>query len=184
MRTKGGRLVSALLFLTAACSSSSSGAGGGGGTGDGGATSCKQVSACTSTSHVNTLCGTTALTMKPGDVSAPSQVVDACEYDGTPPARPINARRACFVDPAMASLTYNSALNDPQTGRTNVDLPGVGDKAFYREEPGNQNVTIFILKGNLVLSVELSDSQLVSAQNVKSLEQQCLLPLANELLAL
>jgi hypothetical protein len=180
-----GLIVALLAGCSSSSSSSSGGSGGDGGAGSdgGGSGSCQHVTVCTSLAHINALCGTTAAVMKPGDETDAAQIADHCEYDEqSGPASFVTMTRYCFTDPANAALLYTGARNDAQTGRTDVDVPGVGDKAFYQEEVGNNNATIYVMKGDILVFVTVSS--VVNAQNVSTLEQQCLMPLAKEILAL
>jgi hypothetical protein len=181
MRMLAGWFAPGALVLVAACSSSTSGSGGGGGTDGGGNTSCKSVMICATTAHLNMLCGTMATTATPNEVSQPDQLVDNCEYKDMS-GRNMNATHYCFTDPAGAAMYYDAARNDSSPKGTKVDVSGIGDKAFFQEEPDVNIDTLFVLRGNVLVFVELDG--VVTAQNESMLEQQCIKPIMNEILAL
>ena len=85
--------------------------------------------------------------------------------------------RHCFADAATANLFFQ-ATHDAELSslETQVDLTGVGDKAFYRAAALIESADVYVLKGNWVA---------VASDNVTggADKKDCLVTLANAVLA-
>src|SRR5205823_2472405 len=125
------------------CSSSGSNSDGGSGGG-----SCKAVAICTviAMSKVNSSTGKMTTNANPMTDNTSGVASDECTYiSSASPGDNVDLLRTCADDTTVASTRWDS----DHTGYlkpmgTRVDLPGVGDKAYYQTEPSGTNLTVQI----------------------------------------
>lgn len=166
-------LIGLLASLPAAACSSS-------GSGTSAAGSCNPTDLCSkvTVSQANATCGMTATTATPFDGPGPAAGASSsvCRLeDGTGMVGELE--RHCFHDASGASAFYQTTHDAPHgSGVAQVDVPGVGDRADYRDDPALGEATLHVLSGNLVAAA--SDNE--TGGDDKS---ACLAELANAIIA-
>jgi len=184
-----------LPFLAAACGGGDNGGGnavdggtasGGGGSGGG---ACKNVAICTviPVSQVNSATGKTTANASP---SAPpitgDPVADDCSYiSSSDPSDHVDLLRNCsttlIAGKTNGELQLEQSKNDYLApGGTRVDLPGVGDGAFYQTEPSDSelNIRVMAYKGPVWVRADATAVTTATEAKVK----QGLIDLTNILL--
>jgi len=181
-----------VLVCTIACNSSSKGTASGTGSGSSVVSAptatatgeCKPLDVCARfpLEKVEKLCGGGLAKVAPTNTVSDAYLIDACEYQIANRATMVSIARTCMTAKGGGASMNGQAFqmgHDAKLRNNEVEDPasGLGDKAYYRTM--KKSVVLHILKGNVTLEVR-SDTETELA--VK--QQQCLVVIANELLAL
>src|SRR5262245_58389388 len=123
--------------------------------------------------RVDAMCGTTSSKAMPTDITSPDLVTDACTYEDSNGNRTIAIGRICGPQGREMFAGMRGAGSKAQT---TVEMPGVGDEAFYRSR-NHQDGELNVRTGNTLITVTNS---FVTAETEEALKTKCLVAIANE----